>query len=163
MDAKQIMQIFADTAYVRMGGSMEELKAAEYLKTKCAELGLKAELEPFEVDMADIHEAVFEADGVSIPCRGYRCAVTAIAVHSAQHIRKKFSGAALSAAEHIAVIAQSELRGAETGIAGEIKLNGKAFAHRGGVGSTELQNIVLRSIHGNYGKGEHERHRKKGA
>ena len=27
-----IMKIFADTAYVRMGGSAEELRAAEYLK-----------------------------------------------------------------------------------------------------------------------------------
>lgn len=34
MDAKQIMKIFEDTAYVRMGGSMEELKAAEYLRDR---------------------------------------------------------------------------------------------------------------------------------
>ncbi len=71
MDAKQIMKIFEDTAYVRMGGSMEELKAAEYLKAKCAEMGLEARIEGFEVDMATIQEAVFEADGVSIPCKGY--------------------------------------------------------------------------------------------
>ena len=37
MDQNQIMQIFEDTAYVRMGGSAEELRAAEYLKAKCAE------------------------------------------------------------------------------------------------------------------------------
>ncbi len=71
MDAKQIMKIFEDTAYVRMGGSMEELKAAEYLKAKCAEMGLEARIDGFEVDMATIQEAVFEADGVSIPCKGY--------------------------------------------------------------------------------------------
>ena len=71
MDAKQIMKIFEDTAYVRMGGSMEELKAAEYLKTKCAELGLKAEIVPFDVDMATIQEARLLADGAEVTCKGY--------------------------------------------------------------------------------------------
>ena len=42
MKARQIMKIFKDTAYVRMGGSAEELRAAEYLKSKCAEFGLEA-------------------------------------------------------------------------------------------------------------------------
>ena len=74
MDAKQIMQIFEDTAYVRMGGSAEELKAAQYIQNKVAELGLKAEIVPFDVPMSDISEAVFEADGISIPCKGYLCA-----------------------------------------------------------------------------------------
>ena len=74
MDAKQIMQVFQDTAYIRTGGSGEEQRCAEYLMGRCAELGLKAELEPFEVDMADLHEAVLLADGVSIPCKGYLCA-----------------------------------------------------------------------------------------
>ena len=41
MDIKKIDQIFADTAYVRMGGSEEELKCANYLKAKCEELGIK--------------------------------------------------------------------------------------------------------------------------
>ena len=71
MDAKKIMQIFEDTAYVRMGGTTEELKCAEYLKQCCAEMGLEASIEPFEVDMATISEAVFYADGEAIPCKGY--------------------------------------------------------------------------------------------
>ena len=71
MDAKQIMNIFRDTAYVRMGGSMEELKAAEYLQGKCAELGLAAEIVPFDVDMATIQEAKLFIDGEEIPCKGY--------------------------------------------------------------------------------------------
>ena len=74
MNPKQIMQIFADTAYVRMGGSPEELKAAQYLKDRCADMGLEATIEPFEVDMATMEEAVFLADGVEIPCKGYFCA-----------------------------------------------------------------------------------------
>ena len=71
MNANQIMQIFADTAYVHTGGSPEELKCAEYLASRCAALGLKAELEPFAVDMAEIHKAVFLADGEEITCKGY--------------------------------------------------------------------------------------------
>ena len=74
MDAKQIMKIFEDTAYVRMGGSVEELKAAEYLKNCCAALGLKAEIEGFQVEMAAMQEAALEADGMIVPCKGYFCA-----------------------------------------------------------------------------------------
>ena len=40
MVAKQIMKIFEDTAYVRMGGSAEELQCAEFLKQCCANMGL---------------------------------------------------------------------------------------------------------------------------
>ena len=71
MDAKQIMKIFEDTAYVRMGGSKEELKAAEYLKGKCEELGFSAEIVPFDVDMATIQEAKLLIDGEEITCKGY--------------------------------------------------------------------------------------------
>ena len=71
MDIKKIDQIFADTAYVRMGGYPEELKCAEYLKEKCAELGLEATIEPFEVDMATMKHAALYVDGKEIPCKGY--------------------------------------------------------------------------------------------
>ena len=74
MDAKKIMQYFADTAYVRMGGSEEERKCAQYLQQCCANMGLEANLEAFEVDMATIQEVVFLADGVEVPCKGYLCA-----------------------------------------------------------------------------------------
>ena len=72
MDAKQIMQIFADTAFVRMGGSEEELTTARYIQSKCAEMGLDATIEGFEVDMATITEATLTVDGITIPCKGYR-------------------------------------------------------------------------------------------
>ena len=77
MDATRIMKIFEETAYVRMGGSPEELRTAQYLQEQAAKLGLTAELEPFEVDMANIQEVVFLADGVEIPCKGYLCAGSA--------------------------------------------------------------------------------------
>ena len=71
MDAQSIMKIFEDTAYVRMGGTAEELKAAEYLQAECAKLGLKAEIVPFDVDMATMQEAKLVIDGQEIPCKGY--------------------------------------------------------------------------------------------
>ena len=74
MNARKIMKIFKETAYVRMGGSPEELRTAEYIKEKCSEYGLKATLEPFDVDMATIEEAVLLIDGKEIPCKGYKCA-----------------------------------------------------------------------------------------
>ena len=57
MNLQQIDQILQETAYVRTGGSPEELKCAEYLVGKCKEMGLEAYLESFEVDMADISQA----------------------------------------------------------------------------------------------------------
>lgn len=74
MDAKRIMQILEDTAYVRMGGSSEEYRAANYIKEQCANLGLNAEIVPFDVDMATINQAKLYADGIEISCKGYYCA-----------------------------------------------------------------------------------------
>ena len=68
------MKIFADTAYVRMGGRPEELRCAEYLQQCCADLGLEAKLEAFEVDLADMEAASLSVDGKEIPCKGYFCA-----------------------------------------------------------------------------------------
>ena len=72
MTIEQIKKIFTDTAYVRTGGSNEELRCAEYLKQCCVDLGIEAKLESFSVDMADIHTATLEADGELIPCKGYK-------------------------------------------------------------------------------------------
>jgi len=71
MNASEIMKIFEDTAYVRMGGTDAELRAAEYLAGCCEKMGMAARIEDFPVDMANLQEAVFEADGVSVTCKGY--------------------------------------------------------------------------------------------
>lgn len=71
MNTEKINQIFADTAYVRMGGTEEELRCANYLIAQCAQMGLEARLEEFEVDMARIKRAVLLADGEEIPCKDY--------------------------------------------------------------------------------------------
>ena len=71
MKAKMIEKIFRDTAYVRMGGSAQERRAAEYIKDVCAGFGLEAYIEEFEVDMADVENAELYIDGKKIECRGY--------------------------------------------------------------------------------------------
>ena len=73
MTIKKIRQILKDTAYSRTGGSPEELKCAEYIASKCEELGVKAEISPFKVDMADLKRAELTVDGTPIACRGYLC------------------------------------------------------------------------------------------
>lgn len=77
MDIKQIMEIFSETAYIRTGGSPEELRAARYLQDQVARLGATAQILPFDVPMAAIQEAQLQVDGVQIPCKGYLCAGTA--------------------------------------------------------------------------------------
>lgn len=74
MNTKDITRIFRETAYVRTGGSPEELKTAEYLLRECEKFGCKATMESFEVDMAEIQIAKLWADGNEIPCKGYLCA-----------------------------------------------------------------------------------------
>ncbi len=74
MDVKKVNQIFEQTAFIRTGGSAEELRCAQYLQAQCAELGLETKIEEFAVPMATIHQAKLLADGQEIPCKGYLCA-----------------------------------------------------------------------------------------
>ncbi len=73
MDINTINKILEDTAYVRTGGSAEELRCAEYLMARCADIGLEAHLEEFDVPAAVMHKAVLTCDGEDIPCKGYFC------------------------------------------------------------------------------------------
>ena len=73
MNKKQINTLLKETAYVRESATEGELKSAEYLKEQCEKLGVKAELETFEVDGDIVESASLTADGRSIPCTGYRC------------------------------------------------------------------------------------------
>ena len=74
MEISKIAKIFEDTAYVRMGGTDEELRCAEYLVERCAEFGGTAVIEEFPVDMAKIEEAKLYIDGEEVVCKGYFCA-----------------------------------------------------------------------------------------
>ena len=74
MDIKQLEQYFLDTAYIRTGGSAEELQCAKYIKEQCKKLGGKAALESFPVQVADIEEAKLFVDGKEIICKGYKLA-----------------------------------------------------------------------------------------
>lgn len=71
MTGAEMYKVFEETAYVRMGGSEEELRCANYLAAQCEKFGAKAKVEAFEVDMATIQEAHLLVDGKEIPCKGY--------------------------------------------------------------------------------------------
>ena len=73
MEVKKITEILQATAYVRTGGSPEELQCANYISQCCSELGLEARLESFAVPMSSIQEAILLVDGKEIPCKGYLC------------------------------------------------------------------------------------------
>ena len=73
MDTLKIDQILQDTAYIRTGGSAEELRCAQYIVDECAKLGFDATIEPFAVPMSTMTEAQLMADGRSISCKGYLC------------------------------------------------------------------------------------------
>ena len=77
MNKKQVRQILKDTDYIHISGSPEEKKVAEYLKARCEELGVKAWLEDFEVQIGAVQSAsltVKTRDGKEkeIPCKGFR-------------------------------------------------------------------------------------------
>ncbi|MCD7784102.1 MAG: M28 family metallopeptidase [Oscillospiraceae bacterium] len=71
MTKREIMKMFRDTEYIRVGGSAEELKCAEYIKDKCASFGCEAHIEPFKSEFGDVHSAALTIDGKEIPCTGY--------------------------------------------------------------------------------------------
>ena len=73
MDQETVKRILRDTDYVHASGTPEELRAAEYLKACCEELGVPARIEGFRVAMGDIEEARVIADGREIPCKGFAC------------------------------------------------------------------------------------------
>ena len=74
MNIERIDRILHETAYIRTGGSEQELACADYLKAECEKLGFSAHLEPFAVPMAAIKSATLTVDGREIPCKGYLCA-----------------------------------------------------------------------------------------
>ena len=74
MEIQIIDKIIAETAYVRMGGTAEELKCALSLQSQCKALGYDTTLEAFSVPMATIQSATLTVDGKEIPCKGYFCA-----------------------------------------------------------------------------------------
>ena len=72
MNQETIREILDKTDYIRISGSAEEKTAAAYLESLCRERGANAFQEPFDVETAEIREAVLTADGREIPCKGYK-------------------------------------------------------------------------------------------
>ena len=72
MNKTYVNRILKDTDYVRCGGTEEEKKAAQYLIDRCADFGVEAHMESFEIQMAYIKVDKLYADGKEIPCKAYK-------------------------------------------------------------------------------------------
>ena len=71
MNAKDLMKILEDNAYIRTSGTEEELRCANYIRNCLSGMGLEATLQPFDVPMHRILKAELTVDGISVPCTGY--------------------------------------------------------------------------------------------
>lgn len=72
MKLSKITKILNDTDYVRIGGTEDELRAAEYLAGLCREIGADTAIESFPMQAADIKEAKLTADGREIPAKAFK-------------------------------------------------------------------------------------------
>ena len=60
MDKNRAWKLLEDISYVRIAGTPEELKAAEFLKETAEKAGVPAVIEDFEIDCAEITKATLE-------------------------------------------------------------------------------------------------------
>ena len=74
---KREMELLEKIGFTRIGGSPEELKAAEILKAECDAIGVPAIIEPFEIEQGVVEEAtleILEPFHQEYPVTGYQCA-----------------------------------------------------------------------------------------
>ena len=74
-DEQRAFDLLGKIGFTRIAGSPEELKAAEMLKAECESFGLKAEIEPFEIESAVVEAQleVLEPYQKTYTVRGYQC------------------------------------------------------------------------------------------
>lgn len=74
-DEQRAFDLLGKIGFTRIAGSPEELKAAEMLKAECESFGLKAEIEPFEIESAVVEAQleVLEPYQKIYTVRGYQC------------------------------------------------------------------------------------------
>lgn len=75
-DENRAFALLDKIGFTRMGGTPEELKAAEILKAECESFGLNAVIEPFDIQMATVEAEfeILEPYQKKYTVRGYQCA-----------------------------------------------------------------------------------------
>lgn len=71
MNIREINKILKETAYVRTGGSPEELRCAQYIASRCSDLGLCATLEAFDVHLYTDKRSSLKIDGREVECKAF--------------------------------------------------------------------------------------------
>lgn len=77
IDGAREFELLKKIGFTRVAGSAEELKAAEILKAECEAIGVPAEIEPFQIEDAEIETAAFEIlepFHQTYEVTGYKCA-----------------------------------------------------------------------------------------
>lgn len=74
-DENRAFALLDKIGFTRMGGTPEELKAAEILKAECESFGLNAVIEPFEIEMGTVEAEfeILEPFQKKYTVRGYQC------------------------------------------------------------------------------------------
>ena len=74
-DENRAFELLNKIGFTRMGGTPEELKAAEMLKAECESFGVPAVIEPFDIQMATIEAEfeILEPYQKKYTVRGYQC------------------------------------------------------------------------------------------
>lgn len=77
IDGAREFELLKKIGFTRVAGSEEELKAAEILKAECESMGVPAEIEPFQIEDAEIETAsleILEPFHQTYEVTGYKCA-----------------------------------------------------------------------------------------
>lgn len=77
ISGKREFELLQKIGFTRVAGSAEERKAAEILKAECEAIGVQAEIEPFQIEDAEIETAaleILEPFHQEYQVTGYKCA-----------------------------------------------------------------------------------------
>lgn len=71
MQQSDFFAILNDTNYVHKSASVEESQCADYLYQRCREYTELVTIEPFDVEVTDLHSAELRFDGKVVECKPY--------------------------------------------------------------------------------------------
>ena len=71
MNKREVDKILRDTAYIRVSGTKEEKRCAEYICDKCRKIGIDAEVQPFKIAKYNTKKCSLLVNGRAIECTSY--------------------------------------------------------------------------------------------
>jgi len=142
------MKFLKDLEYTKTGGSKQELDAAKYIQKQLKSLGLKSEIEPFEVPEAKVEECSLEVVKPykkKIDCRAYYNSGTTNGLTKEIYYFSNNNKANLSKVNNKIVLFDNYIRYwdykdlVEAGCAGIIIANGSLYEENNDIDQRELR------------------------